>query len=180
MSEFEYLAVFVSIIFGISLTHILAGAIRSLYRGVFDEIQLVFTGYVFVLMLINWWTAYSWQDQEVWTFDEFLVIIIWSVTHYLMAITLYPPQTVGIQGQFEYRQTWFLWASIGNAASDMLQTFVRGEAFSPWYYLPFASHYVVLALLAIFVKRQGLTRWIAWYFVGSMTLWSLVVRRFLI
>jgi hypothetical protein len=33
MSEFEYLAVFVSIIFGISVTHILAGAIRSIYRA---------------------------------------------------------------------------------------------------------------------------------------------------
>jgi hypothetical protein len=33
MSEFEYLAVFISIIFGISVTHILAGVVRSIYRG---------------------------------------------------------------------------------------------------------------------------------------------------
>ena len=33
MSEFGYLAVFMSIIFGISTTHILAGVIRSIYRG---------------------------------------------------------------------------------------------------------------------------------------------------
>ncbi len=30
MSEFEYLAIFISIIFGLSLTHILAGTLRSI------------------------------------------------------------------------------------------------------------------------------------------------------
>jgi hypothetical protein len=37
MSEFEYLAVFVSMIFGSSVTHVLAGAIRSIYREQIDE-----------------------------------------------------------------------------------------------------------------------------------------------
>lgn len=54
MSEFEYLAVYVSIIFGISITHLLAGAIRSVY-----------------------------DDQVSWDLTVFTAVIIWSVTHYL-------------------------------------------------------------------------------------------------
>ncbi len=180
MNEFEYLAVFVSIIFGISLTHILAGAIRSVYRGEFDEIHLVLTAFLFFVMVLNWWTGFSWQSQEVWSFDLFLVIILWAVSHYLAAITLYPPQAAGIDRQFEYRRNWFLWAFIGVASTDILQTAARGDAFSPWFYLPFVLHYIALALLAVFVNRPSLHRWIAWYFLVSIAVWSFVVRRFLI
>jgi hypothetical protein len=41
MSEFEYLAVFMSIIFGISTTHILSGVIRSIYRGQLDQTHFI-------------------------------------------------------------------------------------------------------------------------------------------
>ena len=47
MSEFEYLAVIVSVIFGISVTHILAGVIRSIYRGQIDETHFVLTAFSF-------------------------------------------------------------------------------------------------------------------------------------
>jgi len=87
MSEFEYLAVFISIIFGLGLTRILTGLIRSLYSGDFDQTRFVFAAYLFYGMLINWWTGFSWQSQQSWTFELYLVIILWSVAHYLAAIT---------------------------------------------------------------------------------------------
>jgi hypothetical protein len=68
MSQFEYLAVFVSIVFGISVTHILAGVIRSIYRGRIDETHIVLTLFFFVVLILNWWTGYNWHDQEVWSF----------------------------------------------------------------------------------------------------------------
>jgi len=180
MSEFEYLAVIVSIIFGISVTHILAGVIRFMYRGEFHETHLVLTAFFFLVMILNWWTGYSWQGEEVWSFDLFLVIIVWSVSHYIAAITLYPPQATGIEQRFEYRQNWFLWAFIAVVLTDILQTAARGKVFSPWFYLPFVLHYVCLALLAIFVDRPSLNRWIAWYLLLSIAIWSFAVRRFLI
>lgn len=113
MSQFEYLAVFVAIIFGISVTHILAGLIRSIYRQQIEETHFVLTAFFFLVLILNWWTGYSWQSQEVWSYGQFLVIIIWSLAHYLAAITLYPPQAAGIEQPFEYRRNWFLWAFIG-------------------------------------------------------------------
>ncbi len=179
MSKFEYLAVILSIIFGISVTHILAGVIRSVYRGKTDETHFALTAFFFLVMILNWWTGYSWQSQEVWSFDLFLVIILWSVSHYIAAITLYPPQAGGTEPPFEYRRNWFLWAFIGVASMDILQTAARGDVFSPWFFLPFVLHYIALALIAIFVNRPSLHRWIAWYFLLSVAVWSFVVRRFL-
>jgi len=179
MSEFEYLSVFVSIIFGISLTHILSGVIRSVYRAETEETHLVLTGFFFVVMILNWWTAFSWRSVEKWSFDLFLLIIVWSISHYLAAITLYPPQAAGVERPFEYRRKWFLWAFVGVASTDILQTAARGDAFSPWYFLPFVFHYIILALVAIFVDRPRVHRWIARYFLVSIVIWSMLVRRFL-
>jgi len=179
MSEFEYLAVFISIIFGISVTHILAGAIRSIYRGERDQTHFVLTAFFFLVLILNWWTGFSWHDQEVWSFDLFLIIVLWSVTHYLAAITLYPPQAAGIEQPFEYRRNWFLWAFIAVAATDILQTAARGDLFTPWFYLPFVLHYIAVSLLAIFVNKSNFHRWMSWYLFLSTATWSLLVRRFL-
>lgn len=54
MSEFEYLAVFMSIIFGISTTHILSGVIRSIYRGQLDQTHFVLTAFFF---WYSFWTG---------------------------------------------------------------------------------------------------------------------------
>ena len=179
MSEFEYLAVFVSIIFGISVTHVLAGVIRSFYRGQRDETHFVLSAFFFLVLILDWWTGFYWQDQAVWSFDLFLIIILWSVAHYVGAITLYPPLSAGVEHPFEYRRNWFLWAFIGVASMDIVQTWARGDLFTPWAYLPFVSHYIVVSLLAIVVNRPGFHRGMAWYLLASTTVWSFVVRRFL-
>ena len=180
MSEFEYLAVFVSMIFGISVTHVLAGIIRSVYRGESNQTHLVFTAFFFFVAILNWWTAYSWHDVDVWSFDSFLIIIIWSISHYVAAITLYPPQSTGSEEPFEYQQNWFLWAFVGILITEVLQTAARGDVFTPWYYLPFVAHYLAITLIAIIVNKAKLDRWVAWYLLCSITTWAFVVRRFLI
>lgn len=179
MSEFEYLAVFVSIIFGISVTHILSGVVRSLYRNERDETHFVLTAFFFLVLILNWWTGIAWKDQVIWSLDRFMVIIVWSVTHYVAAITLYPPLSAGVEHPFEYRRTWFLWAFVAIASTDILQTTVRGDLFNPPVYLPFVLHYIVVAIATIVVNRPGFYRWMAWYMLLSTATWSFVVRRFM-
>ena len=73
----------------------------------------------------------------------------------------------------------FLLMVIGILLTDILQTVARGHVFTPWFYLPFVLHYVAVGLLAIFVKKPGIHRWIAWYLFLSIAIWSFAVRRFL-
>lgn len=179
MSEFEYLAVFVSIIFGISVTHILAGVIRSIYQGQRNQTHLVLTAFFFMILIVDWWTGISWRDETDWNFYLFLIIVIWAVSHYVAAITLYPPQTTGIEHPLEYRSTWFFWAFVGVASTDILQTAARGDVFDPPIYLPFVLHYIVVSLFAIFINKSGFHRWMAWYLLISILTWAFVVRLFL-
>ena len=118
MSEFEYLAVFISIIFGISVTHILAGVVRSIYRGENDQTHNVLAAFFFLVLILNWWVGFSWADHEVWSFDKFLIIVIWAVMHYIAAITLYPPLSAGVEHPFEFRRNWFLWVFSAAAVMD--------------------------------------------------------------
>ena len=33
------------------------------------------TGFVLVILLLNWWATFSWREIELWRFDLFLVFI---------------------------------------------------------------------------------------------------------
>ncbi|NNE06358.1 MAG: hypothetical protein HKN15_11605 [Xanthomonadales bacterium] len=179
MSEFEYLAVFMSIIFGISVTHILAGVIRSVYQGKANETRFVLTAFFFLVLVLNWWIGYLWSKQEVWRLDQFLVIVIWSVTHYVGAITLYPPQTAGIGTPLKYRPHWFLWAFVAVVLTDILQTAARGDLFANPIYLPVVLHWALVSLVAIYLDRSRVHRWIAWYLLLTLIAWSFGERLFL-
>ena len=179
MSEFEYLAVFMSIIFGISTTHVMRGVIRSVYRGEIDQTHFVLTAFFFLVLILNWWTGFKWVGQENWNFTHFVTIVIWSMSHYVGAITLYPPSSAGIEQPFEYRYRWFLRAFIGVALLDIAQTAARGGLFDPPAYLPFVGHYVLVASVALYVDKPIFHRVMAWYLLLTTISWSFIVRLFL-
>jgi hypothetical protein len=177
MTEFEYLSVLTSIIFGLAFTHILTGSIRAIYARRLGEIHLVYTVFVLVLLVLNWWVAFSWRDHPQWSFDAFLLMVFWSIANFLMAITLYPPSTAGA-ADFDSHRSWFLWAFLFMGVFDIAQTAMQGSLFHPWYYLPFVGHYIVLALLGIRFKQPAFQRALGWWLLISILLWSLIVRRF--
>ena len=180
MTEFEYLAVFVSIIFGISVTHILAGTIRSLYRSEKDLTHYLLTIFFFLVLILNWWTGFSWGKQEVWSFDLFLVFIIWAGSHYALVIALFPFNGMGTDIQIQdWQPRPLLIMFIIVALLDYAQTAVRGELFSSPYYVPFTLHYIVLASIAVYLQSERFYRITAWYFLISFFSWALIVRRFL-
>jgi len=178
MTEFEYLSVLISIIFGLGLTHILTGSISAIYARRVSEIHLVYTAFVLVILVLDWWVAFSWRNHPHWSFEAFLLLVFWSISNFVMAITLYPPSTSG-SVEFDSHRGWFLWSFVLMSVFDVAQTAASGDLFHPWYYLPFVGHYNVLALLAIRFKQPWFQRAVAWWFLVSILFWALFVRRFL-
>lgn len=176
MSEFEYLAVFMSIIFGISTTHVMAGVIRSIYRGEINHTHFVLTAFFFVVLILDWWIGFYWAEHQGWSFIHFIVIVLWSMAHYVGAITLYPPLSAGVEHPFEYRHKWFLLAFIGVAVMDIAQTWVRGDLFNPPTYLPFVAHYIVVVSLALYINKPVFHRVMAWYLLLTTVSWSVIQR----
>jgi hypothetical protein len=183
VSQFQFVAVLVAIIFGLSLTHVLSSTARAFFMSSafrYDKIRLVWTGFVLLILLLNWWVTFSWREIEVWSFDLFLVLIIWAGSHYALVISLYPfsGMSTDIQVQ-DWRPEPLLIIFIILALLDFAQTWVRGQLFSSDYYIPFTLHYIALAMAAVIIRRRKFYNFTAWYFMISFVSWALVVRRFL-
>src|SRR3981081_1699506 len=100
MTEFDLLAVFISLIFAFGVAHLLAGFCLAVYRCKhlpLDETQVVFTGATFLILILNWWVFFLWRTKNAWTFDVFLILISWVGSFYLLAIFLYPPGAIESQ-----------------------------------------------------------------------------------
>ena len=94
MSSFEFIAALMSIIIGLGVTNLLAGVGRAFYRrkeNPLDEVHIVLTLATLLLLVLQWWVTFKWNTEIVWSFDRFLVLIVWTITLYMLTVFLYPP-----------------------------------------------------------------------------------------
>jgi hypothetical protein len=185
MNEFEFLAVFISIVIGLGVTHILYGLARLIDtrgRQQFGKLHFVWTLNVLLILLLNWWTLFLWADHAAWSFDIYLLLISWGVCLYMLTVTLYPPDLkIGDSYEeiFERNRKWLLGIFVTFVALDVAQTAARGQLFDPKVYLPFVLHLAALAVAGIPVANKRYQSFLAWYFLVVLILWSLIVRRLL-
>ena len=137
---------------------------------------------VLLILLLNWWVLFLWVDHTAWSFDIYLLLIGWGIALYMLAVILYPPDIKrddSYEQIFEQNRTWLFGAFIVFVALDVAQTAVRGQLLEPKIYLPFVLHYAALAAVGIPVSNKRYQTFLAWYFLVTLTLWCLIVRRFL-
>jgi len=185
MDEFEFLAVFISIVVGLGVTHILFGLARVIHtrsHKQFSKLHFVWTLNVLLILLLNWWVLFLWVDYPAWSFDIYLLLIAWGIALYMLAVILYPPDIAAGDSYaniFDRNRQWLLGTFVVFVALDIAQTAVRGELFEPKLYLPYVLHFAVLAAIGIGVADKRYQNFIAWYFLIALVLWSLFIRRLL-
>lgn len=185
MNEFEFLAVFISIVVGLGVTHILYGLARIIHNRhnlKLDTLHFLWTLNVLLILLLNWWVLFLWVDYPEWSFDIYLLLIAWGIFLYMLAVLLYPPDIRGDESYgalFEKNRKWLFGVFIVFVLFDIAQTAVRGQLFTPRIYLPFVIHYAVLAAIGMLVASRRYQLFFAWYMLVTLLLWCLVVRRLL-
>jgi len=185
MTEFEYLAVLVSIILGLGITHLLAGVGRTIHRRAeldVDSLHSLWTATTFLMLVLNWWVFFQSRTFTNWSFGVFLVVILWAVLFYLMTVVLYPPDLAEAEdygGVFERDRQWFLGLFVASSLSDIGLTALRGDLLDPPQYLPFVGHFVVLGILGMLIKARRFQLFLAGYVLIISLVWSLLARRFL-
>ena len=177
MSQFDFVSVFFSIVFGLGLSQLLIGLLHDVSRRRVTEQQWVYTAFALSNVILNWWVVFKWRGIQEWPYEVFFLLVVWAIALFGMTIALYPPGEQDVL-PFEQRKRTFLWALLAFLGLDIMQTAAQGGLFSPWYFLPFVLHYAVLTLLALRFRKPGFQRIAAWYFLTSVLLWSFVVRRF--
>src|SRR3954447_15826271 len=186
MSSFEFISILMSIVLGLGVTNLLAGAGRAFYRRKqtpMDEVHIVLTLATLLLLALNWWVAFKWNRDVVWSFDKFLALMVWTIALYMLTTFLYPPDLSAEEegrNRFEGNRSGYYSAMIAFCLMDITQTALRGGLFDPVWYLPFAGHFALLGGAGLIVRKRGYDRFFAWYQLIVLLLWALVVRRYLV
>jgi hypothetical protein len=179
MDKFEFIAVLMSVVFGLALTNLLSGMLRAFFKRELTDTRLAWTILVGNLLLTNWWVFFRWSDNEVWHYYEYLYLVGWATIHYLMAVSLYPYDFID-QYSEELQRKFLLFSVMGAAVIDMGETLVRGELFEPWYYPALIISILTLASLPLLFPRPAVMRACGWILAIGMLGWSLIVRAVLV
>jgi hypothetical protein len=118
VSAFEYLSVFISIILGLAVVHLLGGVsliIDQRVRARLDAIHLLWVLNMFTLITWVWWG--NWQLNDVIAFSpvHYVAMVLFSVVVYLMCGLLFPvrgKEVEDFQEQFEMNRSRFFYLGL--------------------------------------------------------------------
>ena len=134
MTFFEYLAVLLSIVIGLGLTHILRGATRLIQhpgRYKLYWVHLVWAFNSFVGLIFFWWWEFSLVRMEQWTFALYLFVVFYAVLYYVMCALLFPSDLEGYDGFQDYFMScrrWFFGVLALAYLADIADTLLKGRA----------------------------------------------------
>ena len=136
---------------------------RAFYRrrqNPIDEVHIVFTAATLLLLVLQWWVTLKWNTQVNWSFDEFLVLIVWTISLYMLTVFLYPPDlSEGEEhgDRFHRNRTGYYSTFVAMCLLDITQTAIRGDVFHPVWYLPFVSQSASLPAAASSLDVEAIT-----------------------
>ena len=125
MSQFEFIAVLVSVVTGLGVVRLLNGFAGFLSTGQkYYWVHLLWTWNVFHFIVFFWWFFWRWSGIVEWNFLLFLFVLIYSVIMYLLCALLYPvgQDTMNFEKSYFDRRRWFfgLWVLVMMA--DIIDT----------------------------------------------------------
>jgi len=130
MTTFEYVVVLVSIIVGLSLTHLLGGVgqlIDERRRARTYWVHSVWSVYAFIYLISFWWWEFQLRTVEVWTVQLYLFLILYAMLLYLLCVILYPRNLpADFREYFLLRRRWFFGGWILVYLVDIADSALKG------------------------------------------------------
>ncbi len=145
MSQFEYVAVLISIIVGLALTQILRGVGRMVTTKDGPRpywVHLVWTLYFFILIVLFWWWEFQLETVD-WSLSIYLVVITYATLLFFSSLMVQPGSLEGISSYREYyysRRHWIFGLLIAIYLWDFVDTVMKGEN----HFLGLGTEYLVL------------------------------------
>lgn len=134
MSQFEYVAVLVSIIAGLALTQILRGVGRMVTDKTGPSpywVHLIWTIYLFLYIVAFWWWEFRLGSVE-WSLSVYLVIITYATLLFFASLVIQPGSLHGVDSYKDYyylRRRWIFSLIIALTIWDFLDTYVKGTGY---------------------------------------------------
>lgn len=159
MTEFEYIAVLISIVVGLGITHLLAGVGRLIGRPGGARaywVHLLWVFCVFLYLVQFWWWEFSLSEVETWRFELYFFLIVYAVLLYLLCVILMPhefPDGGDFRDHYYARRRWFFGLFVLVYVIDVFDTLLKGTDHfmtRPLYYFVSTAVYIALCVVAMF------------------------------
>lgn len=127
MSAFEYLSVFISIILGLAVVHLLGGVSLILdqrVRARLDAIHFLWVINMFTLITWVWWSNWQLADIESFSSLHYVAMVLFSVVVYLMCGLLFPVRGSEVEDfseQFEINRRSFFYLGLSLTVAAALK-----------------------------------------------------------
>ena len=147
MSQFEYVAVLISIIVGLALTQILRGVGRMVTTIDGPRpywVHLVWTLYFFLLTVVFWWWEFQLEVVE-WSLWLYLVVIVYATLLFFVSLVIQPTTVDHITSYKEYyfaNRRWIFSLLIAVWVWDFVDTLSKGTA----HFLGLGTEYLIFNL----------------------------------
>lgn len=159
---FDYLAVLISVVLGLAVTHVLTGISRAIdgrHHAPLDWVQLFWAVNVLAYVLAVWWGMYWWKHLAVWTFQEFAFLTAYAIVLFLMASALFPAESRSDRERatFERNRMWFFGLLLAAHLIDIPETTakqvdgLRAVAMQYWFAAP---AFIAIALIGLLTSRR--------------------------
>jgi hypothetical protein len=130
MDSFSYLSVFISLILGLGVTHLLTGA-AALIRSR-RELKLwwptpLWMATTFLIQVQSWWAMFTLRTVEHWSFAAFLTVLLQPVAIFMMAALIVPRTesgTIDLKGAYFGECRWFFSALLFALGASLAKNLV--------------------------------------------------------
>jgi hypothetical protein len=125
---FDYLAVLISVVLGLAITHVLTGIGRAINRRDQvrpDWLQLFWGVNILAYVLAVWWGMYWWKHLTVWTVQAFVFLTAYAILLYMLASTLFPGEGEPLDREetaFWRNRQWFFGLLLAAHLIDIPET----------------------------------------------------------
>lgn len=132
---FGHIRVFIGLVTGLSVTRLLTGLAKFVQDPRHARIyvpHLIWTGYLFLIVLTLWWADLSFRFVEVWSFELYVFVLAFAALHFFVCVLLYPDSMTewrSYERYFHARRTWFFSIIAGLMLLDLADTLAKGSAY---------------------------------------------------
>ena len=161
MDAFSYLSVLLSIILGLGLTQVLTAVgrvIRHRDRVQADWLPILWAGVLLVVYVQVWWSMFGLRELRSWTFVEFLVVLLQTVTLYMMAVMVLPEQIeksgADLRGYYDRHHRWFFGFFLATLVISVVKDVIINRQLPEPSNLAFHGVFAAISLSAIVVARR--------------------------
>jgi len=179
MSSFEFLSVLLSVVVGLGMANMLTGVGRLLHmrRSIrFSVAHLMWSLFVFVMMVVFWWTVvFGYRDWEDWNILLFVFILMYGMFLFLLSAILYPteiPQSWDLFEHFIDMRRWFFGVYILWLLSEFTDSYLKDHLGD--FALPYAllvGSWCITVLWGWISTNRKIHTFIATYQLISLLIW---------